>query len=326
MLVLRSSIALALVLCSSMALAAKHGPRGELVYRGMADASAAIPIGEHMFVVADDEHNSLRVYRRDRGGFPIQSFNLNSLLTRSDKEEEADLEGAAQIGKTVYWIGSHGRNKNGKRQPAREVIFGTEVLLVENKVRMRAVGRPYHQLLDDLVVSPDLSKYNLRDASWLAPKAKGGLNIEGLAAAPDGKLLIGFRNPIRDGQALLVPLLNPAEMLSGRRARLGKPIELDLEGLGIRDIVYMPPAKQYIVLAGPYASGKSRIYTWSGVPSDSPVPISGVDLAGWNPEACLIYPNESAQVQILSDDGAAKDATTKEATLATFRGGWVRLP
>jgi hypothetical protein len=33
----------------------------------------------------------------------------------------------------------------------------------------------------------------------------GGLNIEGLAATPDGQLLIGFRNPLSEGKALLLP-------------------------------------------------------------------------------------------------------------------------
>ena len=35
-----------------------------------------------------------------------------------------------------------------------------------------------------------------------AAEAEGGFNIEGLAAAPDGSLLIGLRNPIPQGRAL----------------------------------------------------------------------------------------------------------------------------
>jgi hypothetical protein len=256
----------------------------------------------------------------------VQSFNLDGFLGSAVKVEEADLEGAARIGNTVYWIGSHGRNKAGKRQISREVLFGTEVFLEGEKVKIRAVGKPYHKLLDDLILSAALSKYELDDASSLAPKAPGGLNIEGLAATPDGKLLIGFRNPIRKKLALIVPLVNPADVLTGRRARFGAPLELDLGGLGIRDMVYLPHAQQYLVLAGPFGPGKGRIYTWSGQASDAPKPVKGIDLAGWNPEACLFYPSEPSKVQILSDDGAAKDETTKDPKLATFRGGWVQLP
>lgn len=179
---------------------------------------------------------------------------------------------------------------------------------------IRSVGKPYHKLLDDLVGSPAPAKYRFAEASKLAPKARGGLNVEGLAAAPDGSLLIGFRNPLRYTQWLVVPILNPAELLSGKRAKLGVAIELNLGGLGIRDIVYWPAAKQYVVLAGPYGPGKSRIYTWTGVKSQAPLQVGGVDLAGWNPEACLIYPSDTKLVQILSDM-MARPRTRRRPTL-----------
>ena len=67
-----------------------------------------------------------------------------------------------------------------------------------------------------------------------AAEAEGGFNIEGLASTPEGALLIGLRNPLRHGRALLVPLLNPDEVIEGGRARFGAPVELDLQQRGIR--------------------------------------------------------------------------------------------
>jgi hypothetical protein len=77
---LRNGFACAVAILNLAAAAAAPGPQGELIYKGMADASAAVPVGDGLFVVADDETNSLRVYRRDRGGFPIQSVNLDNFL------------------------------------------------------------------------------------------------------------------------------------------------------------------------------------------------------------------------------------------------------
>ncbi|HYG61171.1 MAG TPA: DUF3616 domain-containing protein [Thermoanaerobaculia bacterium] len=68
----------------------------------------------------------------------------------------------------------------------------------------------------------------------------GALNIEGLAAK-DGKLLIGFRGPVRGGKALVVTLENPQEVLNqGAPASFATPIELDLDGLGIRSLEHWP--------------------------------------------------------------------------------------
>jgi hypothetical protein len=50
-------------------------------------------------------------------------------------------------------------------------------------------------LLKDLTALPWLKKYQLADAAEKPPEEEEGRNIEGLSAAPDGPLLIGFRNP-----------------------------------------------------------------------------------------------------------------------------------
>jgi hypothetical protein len=55
----------------------------------------------------------------------------------------------------------------------------------------------------------------LAQAAGQSPEAACGLNIEGLAATAGAALLIGFRNPLDQGRALLLPLLNP----SGRTGR-----------------------------------------------------------------------------------------------------------
>ena len=85
------------------------------------------------------------------------------------------------------------------------------------------------------------------------------INIEGLAATPEGDLLIGFRAPLIDKMAPVLRLTNPAAVTErGEEPRFGKPHLLDLDERGIRSIDWtglLPPV--YLVLAGP-AKGQGR--------------------------------------------------------------------
>lgn len=274
-------------------------------FRGMCDASAAVSLTPDLFAVANDEDNVLRIYSRKAGGLPSQSFDMTSFLQIGKKKPEADIEGSAVIGDNVFWVTSHGRNAKGKDSPNRERFFATSFTITNDIVKMVPVGKPYPRLLDDLVGEPKLARFNLAAASQRAPKEPGALNVEGLTSTPDDTLLIGFRNPIPRGKALLVPLLNPNEVILGRAARFGDAIQIDLGGYGIRSIDR--DKDNYLIIAGSFGSdGESRAYTWKGG-NDAPMLMAGVRFPGLNPEG-LAYSNERGQTDffILSDDGALK--------------------
>ena len=100
--------------CGAASFAGGGGPAAKgLVFRGASDASAAVAIAEDMVIVADDENNVLRVYRTDEGGMPVFSYDLTAFLGIDPEYPEADIEGATMIGSRIYWITSHGRNKDG---------------------------------------------------------------------------------------------------------------------------------------------------------------------------------------------------------------------
>ena len=268
-------------------------------FRGICDASAAVALDADHFVVADDERNTLMIYKRQQP-VAVGSVDLASFLG-TDEDQESDIEGSAQIGGRTYWIASHGRNKNAKPRPQRQRLFATESVPASSPPSVRPVGQPYAGLLGDLVASDGLKKYKLDDASKKAPEADGGLNIEGLASTPDGKLLVGFRSPLRDGLALIVPLLNPREVVTGHRAKLGAGIELDLGGRGIRSIERV--GKAYLVVAGPVAdTGSFALYRWTGQAKQKPALLPQIDFKTLRPEALFAVPN-TATVQVLSDDG-----------------------
>jgi hypothetical protein len=270
-------------------------------FYGMCDASAAVALDNQMFAVANDEDNSIRVYRAKGGGQPVRSFNLSLFLGVENKRPETDLEGAAWLGDRIFWITSHGRNHLGKYRRNRHYFFATS--WNQTEMRLEPVGKPYQDLLLDLVREPRLKPFRLGRASSLAPKSPGALNIEALCSTPDQHLLIGFRNPIPQGRALIVPLLNPNNLLSGSRAQFGDPVLLDLGGLGIRDLGYWQG--RYIIVAGSYdAQGKSRLFQWAGGKA-TPQPIPQTELKDFNAEAVIVYPDKRWPFQLLSDDGTS---------------------
>jgi hypothetical protein len=294
------ALALALPLSTSSAERLQLIKPGE--YFGMADASAAVAVNSKLFIAASDEDNILRVYRRDQGGPPVGEFDCNHFLELQGKSLEADLEGAARIGDRAFWIGSHGRNKGGKERPNRWRFFATDIAVTAGEVTLTPAGRPFKTLLQDLLSDPQLEPFRLAEASTRIPKEPEALNIEGLSATREGHLLLGFRNPIPGGKALLVPLLNPNQVIEGAHARFGPAIQLKLGGLGIRDMAFHEGG--YIIIAGSYhGGGPFQVYRWKG-PGSKPTPVKVAHLGDYTPEAIILYPDKgSREFQILSDDG-----------------------
>jgi hypothetical protein len=273
-----------------------------LHFRGLCDASAVAPLADDLFVVAGDEDNALRVYSSTQPGLPVYSADLSAFLQADPKRPEVDLEAAARRDKQIFWISSHGRNASGKERLGRHRLFATTITGSGNATRVEPMGKPYADLLQDLLNAPQLSTFRLAEASGLPPKARNGLNIEGLAFTPEGHLLIGFRNPIPRGKALLVRLMNPSEVINGQRAEIGPATLLDLGGLGIRSLEALHDG--YLIIAGGYdGSGTSSLYRWKHGAA-APEAVIEADLLKLNPEAATILGN--GKLLILSDDGTRK--------------------
>ncbi|MDD1616581.1 MAG: hypothetical protein CG439_1714, partial [Methylococcaceae bacterium NSP1-2] len=155
-----SSAAAVIVATVSADTAVKH--------YGMCDASAAVAIGSDSFVVANDEDNILRVYKRDKSGAAVVSQDLTAFLKLDSKSPEADIEAAARIGNRIYWITSHGANKNGKYRPNRRRFFATDI---DSNDSLKPVGVPFLDLVQALEDSADLKDYHLGEAAQKAPKS-----------------------------------------------------------------------------------------------------------------------------------------------------------
>jgi len=324
------SITLVLVItlsaCAAIS-AAQFSLSAPILFEGAVDGSAGANVGGGFFVVATDENNKLRLYEV-KGGPPRKTLDLgidaavkSALGLR--KVKECDLEGAAKMGDLIFWIGSHGRDKDAKKKKERQVLLATALTGFGKHAKLEIAGKVYTQLIDDLLKDSALSPFHLAKAATLGPNDEGGLNIESLAA-DHGKLWIGFRNPIgKDGKALMVPLLNPKEVIKkGGKARLGEPITLNLGGLGLRDMVRWHDS--FLIIAGDFVdrfapgAKPSRVFSWK--PGTEPKDI-GVDFYDLNPEAIMIIGDgDSAKILILSDDGKYPGRAHKNA----FRGVWLQ--
>ncbi len=295
---IQTAIQSAVAALLAIGLPAQAGAQQIASYNGPCDTSAAAALDASHFVVANDENNTLRVYRQGQPA-PVAALNLaNFLGTAAD--EESDIEGATAIGTRIYWITSHSRNSKGKARPGRQRFFATEIAPGQPPT-LKPVGQPYVDLLRDMLAAETLKPYRLDEAARRPPETNGGLNIEGLAATADDKLLIGLRNPLPQQRALIIPLDNPAEVIAGHRARFGEPIELDLGQRGIRSIERF--GANYLIVGGPTGDhGSFALFRWSGKNGDQPTPLTESDLKTLRPEALFAIPG-SKNVQLLSDDG-----------------------
>jgi len=298
----------------------------EIKYGGMCNASAAVALDGQHFIVADDEDNTLRIYDKNVTAKPFQTVPLSKMFPgeiQDGEDLEIDLEGAAVLGGNIFWIGSHSTSKKGKYRSARHRLFALQVKADANgKFVTSRVGQIYTNLVTDLEKDSRFNKYEFHEAKGIKSKDRGGLSIEGLAGTPEGGLLIGFRNPLSGGKvekdklvggkSLLIPLLNPLEVIEGKTASFGDPIELDLDGYGIRSIELLND-KKLMIVAGPYhesveAENKGqeqfRLYFWS---SGKPRWLESINLKNLNVEAAFVYPQKvNLSVQLLSDDGKPK--------------------
>lgn len=307
-------------------------------YTGASDASAAVVSGDHM-LVADDEGQLLRLYPRASSGLPADGFDFTAALALPDIDggtpREVDIEGAARSGDLVYWTGSHSNKKdNGAARPNRQRVFSTRVSGSGEATTLSYVAR-YDHLRSDLVAWDQGNGHGLgANALGLAasaaigvwPERNDGFNIEGLAIAPDSDgLFVAFRAPLlplaQRHNALLIHVTNLRSVIAaapaGGSAPAGSlsfaaPIQLDLGGRGIRDIVRGADG-DYLLVAGPTAVATGtppsdfRLYRWSGNAADAaqllPTGLSALAAAG--SVETIVNADEPAAglLELLSDSG-----------------------
>ena len=301
-------------------------PETSRYFSGAADASTAIDVGDGYMLLGDDENNTLRLYQSDVSGVPVKTWSFNSQM---GGPEEIDIEAASRSGNTIYWTGSMGNSKKGNLKPDRSILFTTQVSGSGAGTEL-TFGGYYRGLRGDLIQWDEENgdRFGFADgaAAGNIPKQIDGFNVEGLEFAPGSSstAYLGFRAPLSPasagGDAIVVPVTNLDQLAtSGQNtsvhASFGEPIEMDLDGLSLREI-RKNADDQYLILAGSWAAGgEQAIFSWDGVPADPPVrsPTSlpggdstGEEAGSWESIAQVPDPFPSGSpVQLVMDDGSA---------------------
>ena len=223
-------------------------------------------------------------------------------------------------------------------RPSRHArrFFATRVRPDLAEPQLEPIGsQSYKALREDMFADPKLAGLMLAEA-YAPGQKKGpapdqnGFNIEGLAAAPDGRLFIGFRNPRPGKEAIVITLDNPAEVIAGKKPVLGRPMRLNLEGRGIRSIEWID--NRYLIVAGPPGKASESdmkppfaLFTWGGEQANVPQIVRGITFpSDFRPEALFAIPG-TANIMLLSDDGDLGCKKKGEAQ-RTFRALITPLP
>jgi hypothetical protein len=301
--------------------------------RGICDGSAGIALFGGYLAVANDENNVLSIYQSDTGTVPVGRVQLSATLAvRGRPNREADIEAATTIGDTAYWITSHASTRRGAPLVDRHRLFAAIEYRTDSVPTVRPAGRVYGGLVNALLGDTALARHGITEASRRPPEVEGGLNVEGLAATPDGRLLIGFRNPVPEGRALVVPIENPADVIFRERPpRIGRAMTLALGGRGIRSIEYVPALRAYVIVAGSANGGRDfALYRWSGAAADAPRLVQGAPLDGLSPEAIVVDSAHPDRLLLLSDDGGrrmgGRECKDQDDSRKFFRSVVVPLP
>ena len=299
-------------------------------YKATADGSAAVWSGDH-FINFDDETNIARLYKAGTGSTPVKTWDLTSALGLS---KEADFEDAARIGNNILLITSHGRNKDGEYKTdryrfAKLTISGTGSStsvsvagytknLVQNLIDSSKWQQPDTTVINLIKDRTQLSKSTVAN---LAPK-EDGFNIEGIGQLPGSstRVAIGLRNPLINGQAILITLENPLEAATGTTPIFGQAIRLDLGGYGVRGMVWSAADNVMYIVAGHINSDPEAnffLYRWNGQPDSAAEYMGALQHAsGGSLEALLPYEGTN-KLRILVDEGAVLINGTENKSLPT---------
>jgi hypothetical protein len=145
----------------------------QVLFEGAFDGSAGSDVGGGFFVGATDEDNKLRLYDV-KGGPPRKTIDLGiDAAIKSalglKKVKECDFEGAAKMGDLIFWIGSHGRDKDANEKKERQILLATKLTGVGKHAKLQITGSVYTKLIQDFLKNPALASLHLAKAATLAP-------------------------------------------------------------------------------------------------------------------------------------------------------------
>jgi hypothetical protein len=303
-------------------VSANDGDASDRYYAGAGNGSGEVDVGGGYMIVADDESNVLRLYQEGTSGLPVRTFDFTGVLPIG--ATEGDFEAATRVGNTLYVMGSlSNSDPAGKAEPTRDIIFAATIVGSGADTTLSYIGS-YTHIREDLIAWDQANGNPLglaaSGATGVGSKETDGLNLEGMefASGSTTTAYLAFRAPLEPTtdrtDALLVPVTNFSSLVADGNpglvtATFGAPVEVNLGGLGIRDI-RKNADNQYLIIGGTSDASNSTfsLYTWDGNPSDQPVltgtPLPGIEDGAW--EGIVSVPDplvNGSTVELEEDNG-----------------------
>lgn len=275
---------------------------------GLFEPSAIQQLPDGRFLVVEDEKEfPFSLLSLDADGNPSSTPLLAAPADASAPFEKlADLEGVTLDGAGyIYATTSHSRNTDGEEKKSRDKLVRFRIE-GNHAVAPRVVSGLKRALVE---AHPSLAQA----ATIREVKTAGGLNIEALEFSPEETLLIGFRSPLLDNNAIIACLENPAAMFNSDEAPRISPslVTLNLEGNGIRGMSYLPGLGGYLIISGPVSSESVhfQLWFWRGRPDDQArrVTVDGLPGFAHAEGICPALIAGQQWVVVVSDDGSREE-------------------
>lgn len=207
-----------------------------------------------ILVIEDEDIESIKILEIDAVGNikEDEKVEVPKEFKKAMKKGVEDMEALTSNGNIVYAITSHTPSRTAKAEAQREQLIRFRF----NEGIMEELSF-YGNLKADLEFQfPEIFKKSLFNLD--------SMNIEALAYEKEtNTLLIGFRAPIFNSQAIIIGIANiEACMSEGEKPQFTKPILLNLGGDGLRDMVYDDEKGGFWLIAGSSSDRESTFKLW----------------------------------------------------------------
>ncbi|MBW3538900.1 MAG: DUF3616 domain-containing protein [Planctomycetes bacterium] len=275
-----------------------------------------------LFLAASDERRNLSLLTVDDWGRPTLLADLALRIPATDGRayQLDDLEGLSESEDgTFFAAASHRQLDAGRDAERMRKSSGTERAVVSFRLRQSRHGV---QIVDARTVCTNLLEKIRRlgvfeTVNWDHPHTfvwrrlarSWQIDIEGLAVV-EGRLLLGFKNPVEDGLATILAYDPATDALS----LAARP---DFGGQGILSLCYDRPRDRLLVLTNDPlkgAYGPSRL--WIGTRSPPPGPPLARGGTGGSPSAAWQFPPAPA---LTLENGAETERKASGLALAGDR-------
>jgi len=235
--------------------------KGNIVYKedkfyNVFEPSGATTLPDGKVLIVEDERSTtalkLLEVKKDNSIVEIGNLYLPKKIKKVFKKEIEDLEAVTSNGNKIYAITSFTEGKNSSKQQAREkfIMFNYE----DGAIKKLYI---YANLKNDLKESfPEIFKDNIF--------MQDSINIEGLSFdKQNNQILLGFRAPLVNSKAMIIAIKNPDDMFTNNaKPEFSKPIYLNLDGMGIRDLTYDKEKNGYWIIAGSVNERNFNFQLW----------------------------------------------------------------